>query len=205
MRTKHNRLGPSLSVVEPQGRPGTLNDSLGDSAVKHVAAAVAAGVAATAAAAESAAEVDSTIRSPAVASCRSSSLVVWGTEALMSLAGDKRSCAAGSWWVSAVALAAALVDDRSPSEQHTDSPGAGEAAARPTAYPPYQPYRWYGPASSTCCLSLPAGRKDTATAAAAAASGEVPCAVRTALRRYPVAPCLAEQSDRIDSRRPFSK
>lgn len=202
---KRNRLGPWLSVAEPQGRPDTLNVPLGDSAVKHVAAAVAAGVAATAAAAESAAEVDSTIRNPAVASCRSSSLAVWGTEALMSPAGDNRSCAADNWWVSAVALAADLVDGRSPSGQRTDSLGAGEAAARPTAYPPYQPYRWYGPASSTYCLSLPAGRKDTATAAAAAASGAAPCAVRTAHRRCPAVPCLGEQSDRIDSRRPFSK
>lgn len=66
--------------------------------MKHVAAAVvgAAVAVVVAAAAESVAEAGLTIRSPAVASCRPSSLAVWGTEALMCPAEDSRSCAADS-------------------------------------------------------------------------------------------------------------
>lgn len=64
--------------------------------MKH--AAVVAGVAVVVVvAAESAVEADLTIRNLAVASSRSSSLAVWGTEALMRLAVDSRSYAADSW------------------------------------------------------------------------------------------------------------
>lgn len=96
MRTKRTRFGPSRSVAEPPALPDTSNAPLGDNAVKHVAAAVGVAVVAVVAA-ESAAEADLTIRSPAVASSRSSLLAVWGTEALMRLAEDSRSCAADSW------------------------------------------------------------------------------------------------------------
>lgn len=95
MHTKRIRIEPSRSVVAPPALPDTSNAPLGDNAVKHVAAAVGVAVVA-AVAAESAAEVDLTIRNPAVASSRSSSLAVWGTEALMRLAEDSRSCAADS-------------------------------------------------------------------------------------------------------------
>lgn len=64
--------------------------------MKHVAAAAEAAVAVVVAA-ESVVEADLAIRSPAVASCRPSSLAVWGTEALMYPAEDSRSCAADSW------------------------------------------------------------------------------------------------------------
>lgn len=105
----------------------------------------------------------------------------------------------------AVEWAAVLVDDRSPSGQRTDWPVVAAEAGHPTAYPPYQPCRCCGPASSTCCPSWQAGRKGTETGVAAAASDEVPCAVHTAHRHYLVVPYLAGRSDRIDSRRPFFK
>lgn len=65
--------------------------------MKHVAAAAAEAAVAVVVAAESVVEADLAIRSPAVASCRPSSLAVWGTEALMCPAEDSRSCAADSW------------------------------------------------------------------------------------------------------------
>lgn len=83
-------------MVAPPALPDTSNVPLVDNAVKHVAAAVGVAVVAVVAA-ESAAEADLTIRNPAVASSHSSSLAVWGTEALMRLAEDSRSCAADSW------------------------------------------------------------------------------------------------------------
>lgn len=86
----------SRSAVELRGLQGTSSGPLGDSAAKHVAVAAAV-VAAAAVAAESAAVADLTIRSPAVASYRSSLLAVWDTEALTSPAGDNRSCVADSW------------------------------------------------------------------------------------------------------------
>lgn len=105
----------------------------------------------------------------------------------------------------AVEWAAVLVDDRSPSGQRTDWPEVVAEAEHPRAYPPYQPCRCCGPALSTCYPSWPAGRKGIETGVAAAASDGGPCALRTAHRHYPVVPCLAERSDRIDSRRPFFK
>lgn len=172
--------------------------------MKRVAVAAAVGAAAVAAAAaESAAVVDSAIRSPAGASCRPSSLAVWGTEALTSPAADSRSCAAGSRSVFAAASAAAPGDDRIPSGRRTDWPEAAAAVGRPRAHLPCRPYRRCDPAWSTCCRSWPAGTRDTATGAAAAASGVGPDAERTVHRRSLVVPCPAAPSDRIDSRRPF--
>lgn len=84
------------SVVAPPALPDTSNVPLGDNAVKHVAAVVGVAVVAVVAA-DSAVEADLTIRNPAVASSRSSSLAVWGTEALMHLVADSRSYAADSW------------------------------------------------------------------------------------------------------------
>lgn len=184
--------------------PGTSSGPPGGSAVKHVAVAAAVGAAAVAvAAAESAAEADLTIRSPAVASCRPSSLAVWGTATLMSPVEDNRSCAADSWPGFAVAWAVALGDDRNPSGHRTDSPEVVEAVGHPTAHLPYRPCRSCDPASSTCCRSWPAGTWDTVTVAAAAASGGVPYAAHKDHRHSQVVPFPAVPSDRIDSRRPF--
>lgn len=197
------RFEPSRSVVGPPALPDTSNAPLGDNAVKHVAAAVGVAVVAVAAA-ESAAGADLTIRNPAVASSRSSLLAVWGTEALMHLAEDSRSCAADSWWASAAGLAVVPADDHSPWGQRTGWLAAAEVAEHPTDCPPCLPWRHYDPASNTCCPSWPAGRQDTETVvAAAAASGAVPDAVRMVHRHYRVAPCHAGQSDRIDSKRPL--
>lgn len=97
VRTMRIRFVPLRFVVELPALPDTSNDPLGDNAVKHVAAAVAGAAVVAVVAAESAAEAGLAIRSPAVASYRPSSLAVWGTEALMCLAEDSRSCAADSW------------------------------------------------------------------------------------------------------------
>lgn len=196
--------GPSPSVAGPPVLPGTSSGPPGGSAVKHVAVAAAVGAAAVAvAAAESAVEADSTIRSPAVASCRPSSLAVWGTEALMSPAEDNRSCAADSWPGFAVAWVAVLGDGRNPSGHRTDSPEVEVAVGHPTAHLPYRPYRSCDPASSTCYRSWPADKWDTVTVAAAAASDAVPYVAHKDPRHSQVAPCPAAPSDRIDSRRPF--
>lgn len=204
VHTTRNRPGPSPSEAEPRALPGTWSGPPVGSAVKHVAVAAAVGAAAVVVvAAESAAEADLTTRNPAVASCRPSSLAVWGTEALMSPAEDSRSCAADSWPVSAVAWAAVLGDDRNPSGHRTDSPEVVEAVGHPTMHLPYRPYRSCDPASSTCCRSWPVGTWDIVTVAAAAASGGVPCAVHTDHLHFQVVPCPAAPSDRNDSRRPF--
>lgn len=204
VRTTRIRPGPSPFEAGPRALPDTSSGPPEGSAVKRVAvAAVVGAVAVVVAVAESAVEADSTIRSLAGASCRPSSLAVWGTEALMSPAGDSRSCVADSWPVSAVAWAAALGDDRNPSGHRTDSPEVVEAVGHPTVHLPCRPYRSCDPASSTCCRSWPAGTWDIVTVAAAAASGGVPCAERKAHRRSQVVPCPAAPSDRIDSRRPF--
>lgn len=201
-RTKRIRFAPLRFVVELPALPDTSSDPLGDNAVKRVAAVAGAAVAAVVAV-ESVAEADLTIRSPAVASCRSSSLAVWGTEALMCPAEGSRSCAADSWWAFDAGLAAVPVDARSPWEQRTDWPAVAEAVARPTDCPPCHPWRRYDPASNTYCPSWLADRQGTETAVAAAASGVAPDVWHMVHRRYLAAPCHEGQSDRIDSRRPL--
>lgn len=104
---------------------------------------------------------------------------------------------------SAAGLAAGLEDGHSPLGHRTGSLAAVVVVAHPIANPSSQPWWRCDPALSTCCRSLLAGRKDTAFGAAAAASDGVPDALRRDQLRYPVAPCHAERSDRIESRRPF--
>lgn len=170
--------------------------------MKHVAA-VAVVVVVAVVAVESVVAADLTIRNPVVASCRPSSLAVWGTEALMCPAEDNRPCAAGSWLAFDAVLAALPGDARSPWEQRTDWPGVAEAVEYPTSCPPCHPSRRYDPAWNTYCPSWLADRQDTATAVAAAASDAAPYAWHMVHRRYLAVPCHEEQLDRIDSRHPL--
>lgn len=121
----------------------------------------------------------------------------------MNPAEDNQSYVADSWSVPVVESVAVPEDGRTPSEHRTGSPEVVEEAEHPTAHHSYLPYRCYGLASSTCCRLQPAGTMGTVIAAAAAASDEVLCVVRTAHQRFPVVPCLGERLDRIDSRHPF--